>query len=142
MSRMPSRMDSNRIMSIELAAHDASVYDHDAPAGARCDRRIVRHEDDGFLPRQVFEDVDDLRARLLIEVAGRLVSEHQRRIVDEGPRDCDALPLAAGKLVRPMLGSIAEADALECRHCALATLATREARVKQRQLDVLEHGRA
>src|SRR5258708_27059706 len=123
MSRMPSRMDSKRIMSVELAHHDASIDDLDTPARARRDRRIVRDEDDRFLPCERLENIDDLGTCSLIEVAGRLISQHQRRIVDERPRDRDPLSLTAGELVRPEFGTVAEADALERRHRALFSLA-------------------
>src|SRR5690349_13989706 len=91
MSRMPSRIDCRRIMSCisgcrlsviscrqpttdnrELfAALDQPVDDLDAPLRRIGDSRIVRDQDDRLVVRgQVAEDVDDLPARLLIEVAG------------------------------------------------------------------------
>ena len=38
-----------------------------------------------------------------VEVAGRLIGEHDFRIVDQGTRDRDALLLAAGKLAGMMI---------------------------------------
>jgi len=52
----------------------------------------VRDDDDGLVLRdQLLEDADDLVAGLLIEVAGRLVGEDERGIVDESAGDGDAL---------------------------------------------------
>ena len=75
---------------------------------------IVRDQDDGLVVRgQLFEDGDDVGAGLLIEIAGRLVGEDQRRVVDQRAGDGDALALAAGELVRTMLRALVQADALE-----------------------------
>ena len=54
-------------------------------------------------PRSTVEPAhqrDDLGGALAVEVAGRLVGPDDRRVVDERARDRDALPLAAGELVR------------------------------------------
>ena len=48
-----------------------------------------------------------------VEVAGRLVGEDQRRVVDERPRDGDALRLAAGHLGRPVRRPARQADRRE-----------------------------
>src|SRR5947209_2365283 len=141
MSRMPSMMDSRRIillaslalpvlgcqlsdgrgqlttdngqLDIRFSVHNPSINDFDASFGARSDRRIVGDDDDRLLAGQPLEDVDDLRAGLLIEIAGGLVGEDQRWIVDQGAGDCHALTLTARKLVRAILGAIAETHALE-----------------------------
>ena len=51
--------------------------------------------------------------RVGIELAGRFVCEEQARPVGEGPGEGDPLLLAAGQLVRPVAGSLAQADELE-----------------------------
>ena len=55
-------------------------------------------DDDDCLPFPVepLEDGHDLLARSGIQVAGRLITEDDRRIVDESPRDSDTLLLAPG----------------------------------------------
>ena len=45
----------------------------------------------------------------LVEIAGRLIREHQRRPVRQSTGDCDALLLAARKLARPMAQPLAQA---------------------------------
>ena len=61
---------------------------------------------------------------------------------DERAGDRDALLLAAGELVRPVAGPVREADGGERLEHALPSLARGEARVDERQLDVLGGGRA
>ena len=41
------------------------------------------------------EKLGDLTGVLIVEVAGRLVGENERRVVDESPGDRDALLLSA-----------------------------------------------
>ena len=62
-----------------------------------------------------FRDLHHLHARLAVERAGRLVGEQNVRIVDERPRDGDALHLAAGHLVRLFVELVAKAHALKRR---------------------------
>ena len=45
-----------------------------------------------------------------VEVAGRLVCEHDRGSPDKGARDRNALALTAGELRRPGLQPVAEPD--------------------------------
>ena len=52
------------------------------------------------LGRHAGEQVDDLAARLRVEVAGRLVGEHDARLDRERARDRDALLLAAREVRR------------------------------------------
>ena len=73
------------------------------------------------------EEVEDLAGRLAVEVAGRLVAEEERRVVDDRARDADALLLAAGELRRVVVGAVGEADELERRIDVLLALGAREA---------------
>ena len=50
------------------------------------------------LPQHIENDAGAFR----IQVAGGFVGEHDGGTVDESPRECNSLLLAAGKLVRPM----------------------------------------
>ena len=72
---------------------------------ARRGVRVVRDHDDrlAVLAVERLQQVEDLVARLAVEVAGRLVAEQQRRVGDDGARDADALLLAAGELARVVL---------------------------------------
>src|SRR6476619_5467546 len=45
------------------------------------------------------EELHDPDARVGVKVPGRLVADEERRMVDDGARDRDALLLAAGELV-------------------------------------------
>ena len=65
------------------------------------DHRLVvgGHQHGRAGPVDPVEQPHDVDARLGIEVAGRLVGQQQRRMVDERARDRDALLLAAGELV-------------------------------------------
>ena len=68
----------------------------------------------------------------------------ERRLVDQGAGDGDALLLAAGKLVGVMVGARAEADEFERAQGALLLLARLDAMavVKHRHLDVFQRRRA
>ena len=63
----------------------------------------------------VVQQLEDLVARLAIEVAGRLVAQQQRRVGDDGAGDADALFLAARELARVVIGPVAEPDDVQ-RH--------------------------
>ena len=63
-------------------------------------------------------------------------------LADERAGDGDALALAAGELVRPVVHAVREPDRLERRLGAGAPLGPRHAAVDERQLDVRERGRA
>jgi hypothetical protein len=66
---------------------------------------LMRDEDDGdaALVLEPLEDIHHLDAGAAVEVAGRLVREEDRRIVEQRTRDRDALLLPA-ELVRVMFG--------------------------------------
>ena len=61
------------------------------------------------------------------------------RVGDQGAGDGDALLLAAGKLLRPVAGAVADADPLQRLGDALLPLAAVLA-IEQRHLDILLHG--
>ena len=82
------------------------------------------------------QEPEHRRAGLGVEVARRLVGEHERGIVDEGARDRQALLLAAGELVRQAPGHRREAEALDER-AAAARRAGRRPRQPRGQQDVL-----
>ena len=59
--------------------------------------RIVRHHHDGFaeLEIQAVEQFEDVCRRLPVQIAGRLVGDHQQRVGHQRARDRDSLLLAA-----------------------------------------------
>ena len=97
------------------------------------------------------EQLHDADGRVRVEVPGRLVADEERRVVDDGARDRDALLLAARELVGKRRALVREADEpehlghlLADRVAALALHLERVGdvvvRVAVRQeLEVLEH---
>ena len=87
------------------------------------DVEVVRDEDVGEpeLALQVLEQVEDLRLHRDVERRDRLVADDQLRVDGERAGDADALPLAAGELVREAVVVLrVEADDLEqLLHAAL-----------------------
>ena len=75
---------------------DLAVADmHNAMRKLR-DISFVRHEHDGIaLGVQMVEERHDLLAGLGVEIAGRLIGEDDRRMIDQGTGDGYALALAA-----------------------------------------------
>ena len=74
--------------------------------------RVVRHHDDRLAVVAVerLQQVENLVARLAIEIARGLVAQQQRRVGDDGAGDADALLLAARELPRIVLRAFGEAD--------------------------------
>ena len=56
------------------------------------------------------EEIHDLDARTFVEITGRFVGQDDRRTVDQGAGDGDALAFAAGKLRRQVFEARAETD--------------------------------
>jgi hypothetical protein len=86
------------------------------PGNARRDLALVGdHEDRRALPVQLVQQREDPLAGAAVEVAGRLVGEHDRRAAEQRPRDRHALALAARQRGRHLIGAVAEADPFERR---------------------------
>ena len=92
----------------------------------------------GFLFVNRLEQIEHRLAVARIEISGRLVGQQQRRPVDDGASDRDALHLAAGQLVRKMPRPLGQADPVEHFMHTLLDVAARDARQRQRERDVLE----
>ena len=143
----PSRQSApnSRVVSLAavaagaLVAHDAALGDLDhAPAHAVDHRLVVRRDDDRRAGAvDPVEQLHDPDRRLGIEVAGRLVGQQQRRVVDERARDRDALLLAAGELVGIVVQLGREAGEAQDVGHLLAHLAARPAGHLQRVGDVV-----
>src|SRR5262245_305120 len=91
---------------------------------------------------EILEQPQDLMAARRVEIAGRLVSENHRGIGGERSGDGGALLLATRKLGRGMALAIVEADPSQRIARLLAPFAARKPAIDQRQLDILERGRA
>ena len=88
------------------------------------------------------EEVHDLERQVGIEVAGGLVGQDDGRIVDERPRDRDALLLAARQLHRKRVHAVLQADPLEHLERPALLLRHGHAEDARHERDVLEHGLA
>ena len=62
---------------------------------------------------ELLQQAHHLVAGGAVEVAGRLVGQHQGRLHDGGAGDGHALALAAGELVGPVLGAVGQAEVVE-----------------------------
>ena len=93
----------------------AGAQAHDAVA-ALGQVEIVgdEHQGGAAIPLQGEQQVDDGVAGRLVEIAGRLVGDEDRRVGHDGAGDGDALLLAARKLGRVVVQTLAES------HCAQA----------------------
>ncbi len=82
--------------------HDAAEVHHEDAVGVlRGGREVVRdHEDAEPAAAQPVEQVENAGAHRHVEHRDRLVGDQQLRLQHERGRDRDALPLAAGQLVR------------------------------------------
>ncbi len=119
----------------------ALVEHPDARGHAAGERHLVRHHQHGAGAGEVAQHREHLAAHLWVERAGGLVEQQHLRLHGQGPRDGDALLLAAGELGGPGAAAIAKAHALEERERALLHgRASLPANVQRRQADVLQHG--
>ena len=75
----------------------------------------------------------------LVEVAGRLVGQHDRGLADQRPGDRDALALPARELGRTGVWTPGQADQLQRGEGALAALPEGDAGVEEPVGDVIEH---
>ena len=120
-----------------LVAHDPPVGQDDQPVGVGGGAGLVgdHHDRLAELVRRSAQEREHLGGGGRVEVAGRLVGEHHRRLVDERPGDGDALLLAAGELRRAVREAVADADG---RDELLEPLEVRiEPGERERQQDVL-----
>ena len=88
---------------------------------------------------QLAEQVQDFGSRVAVEVAGRLVGQDQRGLVDQRAGDGHALLLAAGEFGRLVVQPVAQAEPLEGGAGPRRRVRAGEPWYKQRHLDVLDH---
>src|SRR5919202_4298159 len=124
-----------------LVPHEAPVLHLDHPLAHLVDDLVVvRGHDDGRA-RAVdpVEQAHDPDAGGGVQVPGGLVGEQDRRAVDEGASDGDALLLTAGQLVReaPLLAR--EADEVEHLRHGVGDRVPRLSGHLERDRDALEH---
>ena len=112
------------------------------PVGDADHLAAVGRHDQGLaaLPGEPVEQLDHGTRRVEVEVAGRLVGEHQVRVVDQGAGQGDPLLLAARQRLRVRAGAIAEPDLGEEIERAIAIGGCGPAVELQRQQQVLGYG--
>jgi hypothetical protein len=122
---------------------DLAVADVDGAVRVLGDVALVRDQDDGVAVRvQPLEQAHDLLARGAVQVAGGLVRQQDGRGHHESAGDGDALALAARQLVRAVVDALAQLDHLQRLAGAGETLFLGDAGVDERQLHVVQRGRA
>ena len=96
------------------------------------------HHNDGrtFLV-ELAEEIHNLLTVLGVQVTGRLIGEDQLRTCDDRTGDGHSLLLTSGKLLREVLGSVADGHSLHNLGDLLLTLGRGDVQVPQRKLDVL-----
>ncbi len=84
------------------------VHDRDPVGQVPHHRQVVRDEQIGEveLALQVLQQVDDLRLDGDVQGRNRFVANDEGRVDRQRPRDPDALPLAARKLMRVPVGEV------------------------------------
>ena len=139
----PARASRPRRCPLRAIFLDQAVAHDDHALGVGRDVRLVgdQHDRDAVAGERA-EQRHHLVAGARIEVAGRLVGQHQARLVDQRARDRDPLLLPAGELAGMVVQAVAQADPLQRGRRALAARARVHARVDQRQLHVLQRGGA
>ena len=126
-------------MGLPHVLFDPTVAQVDHPVCIGGDVRLVGDQDDRVPGTvQPLEQRQDLQTGLRIQIPGRFVSQQNRRIVDEGARDRDALTLTAGQLVRLVRDPVGELDPLERLERARAPDGAGDTGVDERQLHVVQ----
>ncbi len=122
---------------------DASILEHHHAVGIGRHLRLMRYQDDGQ-PLFAVEAGDrghDFGRGLRIDIAGRLVGQQDRRVMDQGASDGDALLLTARQLIGMVLLPGAEAKLFESPSRAVET-ALHLSGIEERECDILDRGGA
>ena len=100
---------------IRLVGHDLSVGEYDGTVGVGGGHRIVRDHDDGLakLVDRTLQEAEHFGAGNGVEVAGRLVSEHQLRLGNQRAGDGHALLLATGQFIRSVVQALLQSQGID-----------------------------
>ncbi|HEX7769048.1 MAG TPA: hypothetical protein VF422_03365, partial [Dokdonella sp.] len=128
-----SLIDSGKSMLGELAA-DQPIH---TIGGRRCNAGMRHENADGVVALELCaQELEDFGRGLRVEIARRLVGQHECRLVHERARDCHSLHFAAGQTRRILAAAFAEPhgfkqfmDTLSCDVCI-------DAIERERQCDV------
>ena len=92
-------------------AEDLAVAQSNLALGQSRHLRIVRHHNDRVaLTMQIAKKIRNDGLIGGIEIAGRLIRQQDRRIINKRPRNADTLLLAAREFTGQMLNSIAKTN--------------------------------
>ena len=108
-----------------MHALHAAVLHFGQAVGVFEDAIVVRDDDDTAVgvPRDVAQQVHDVAAGILVEGTGRLIANHQARLMHEGARDGHALLLATGEIGRSLVPAAGQTQLGEHRLGAALGLA-------------------
>ena len=122
--------------------HHVAVIERDgAAADVPHQFAVVRRDEHGRAAGvDVTEQVHDLEREIRIEVAGGFIGQDERRLVDQRPRDRDALLLAAAELQGVRVHPVLEAQPLEHLEGPALLLHRRGAQHAGHEPDVVQHG--
>src|SRR4051794_16567189 len=111
----PQQLDDGVGGGLLRVVDDLTVAQDDDPVGDGRRVRVVGDHDHGLaeVVDRVAQQAEDLVGGLRVQVAGRLVGEHDRRTVDQRARHGDALLLAAGELGRAVREPVGQADGVD-----------------------------
>jgi hypothetical protein len=131
------RSTCSRDRGLRVFDDPAALETHGALAVAPHDFEFVRGDHDRRTPQcGACDQVHDFDCQLGVEISGGLVGEQDLGFVDEGPRDRDALLLAARERERVVVAPVLEAELLEDRKDAGAGLSRRRSRYLKCECDV------
>jgi len=135
-TRSRLRRDSALVKSF-----DRPIEHVDADIGRGRNVEVMGDADDcpSLFMGQSLEDIHDTRAVFAVEVSGRLIAEHQSRVVRQGARNRNPLSFAARHLIRSFLRLIGKIEAVEDGQRSLGHLrASRPSEAADWHLDILQ----
>jgi hypothetical protein len=101
-------------------------------------RGMGNHDDGTTVAVKVLEQRQDLVAGTAIQCAGWLVGKDESRIIHHRARNDDALLLASGELIGPVMAADGEADPVERPFGSASSFLATSARVNKGQFDVFQ----
>ena len=118
-----------------------AVLERNRAATDTPDHLAVMRGDDHGRPARVHlaKQIHDFERQVRIEIAGRLVRQHDLRIVDEGAGNGDALLLAAGELFGMSIHPVLQADPFQHLKGLALLCSERQAKHAHDECDVLKH---
>src|SRR5882672_9549279 len=103
---------------------------------------VVRDHDDRLvkLAIELCKQAQDFFRRFGVQVARRFIRDQNRRVGDDGTRDCDALLLPARKLPRIMFHAVCQADRRKSGFDVSLSFGFAQMRQQQGQFDIFKCG--